>query len=121
MLIYAGKFLFLRLAGWIFNNREAMRSYIFVVYLVNKIVGVMVLPLLILVAFSSPAVIHSTFTIVLILVIAAFVYRYAISFSIIRNKMALNAFHFFLYFVSLEIIPLLVILKLLFRKLNVIV
>lgn len=121
MLIYAGKFLFLRLAGWIFNNRDAMRSYIFVVYLVNKTIGVLVLPLLILVAFSSAVIINSTFTIVLILVIAAFVYRYAISLSIIRNKMALNAFHFFLYFIALEVIPLLVILKLLFKKLNVIV
>jgi hypothetical protein len=94
MLIYAGKFLFLRLVGWIFNNRDAMRSYIFVVYLVNKTIGVLVLPLIILIAFSSAEIINSTFTIVLILVIAAFVYRYAISFSIIRNKMALNAFHF---------------------------
>lgn len=119
LFIYAGKFLFLRLAGWIFNNREAMRSYIFIVYLVNKTVGVLLLPLVILVAFSSPTVVDATFTIAMVLVIAAFVYRFAISLSIIRNKMALNAFHFFLYFIALEVIPLLVILKLLFRKLNV--
>lgn len=120
-LIYAGKYLFLQLAGWIFNSREAMRSYIFVVFLVNKTAAVLVLPLLILVAFSSPEIVESAFTIGLILIIAAFVYRYAVSFAIIRNKMALNAFHFFLYFMSLEVIPLLIILKLLFRKLNVFV
>ena len=55
------------------------------------------------------------------LIAAAFVYRYAVSFPLIRNKMALNAFHFLLYFISLEVIPLLIILKLLFRKLNVFV
>ncbi|MFN9854712.1 MAG: DUF4271 domain-containing protein [Bacteroidota bacterium] len=120
-LIYAGKFIFLRLAGWIFKSREAMRSYTFIVFLVNKLAALLILPLLILVAFSAPEVVESAFTIGLILVAAAFVYRYAISFTIIRNKMGLNAFHFFLYFISLEIIPLLVILKLLFRKLNVII
>lgn len=120
-LIYAGKYIFLRLAGWVFNSSEAMRSYIFVVYLVNKTVSVLILPLLILVAFSAPEIVESAFTIGMILVIMAFVYRYAVSFPIIRNKMALNAFHFFLYFISLEVIPLLVILKLLFRKLNVFV
>jgi len=120
-LIYAGKFIFLRIAGWIFNSREAMRSYTFIVFLVNKSAALLLLPLLILVAFSAPVVVESAFTIGLILVAAAFVYRYAISFTIIRNKMGLNAFHFFIYFISLEIIPLLVILKLLFRKLNVII
>lgn len=120
-LIYAGKYIFLQLAGWVFNSGEAMRSYIFVVYLVNKTVAVLVLPLLILVAFSAPQIVESAFTIGLVLVVGAFVYRYAVSFPLIRNKMALNAFHFFLYFISLEVIPLLIILKLLFRKLNVFV
>jgi hypothetical protein len=120
-LIYAGKYIFLRLAGWVFNSREAMRSYIFVVYLVNKTIAVLVLPLLIIVAFSVPQLVESAFTIGLVLVVGAFVYRYAVSFPLIRNKMALNAFHFFLYFISLEVIPLLIILKLLFRKLNVFV
>jgi hypothetical protein len=120
-LIYGGKYIFLQLTGWVFNSGEAMRSYIFVVYLVNKIMAVLFLPLLILVAFSAPPIVESSLTIGLLLVGAAFVYRYAVSFPLIRNKMALNAFHFFLYFISLEVIPLLVILKLLFRKLNVFV
>jgi hypothetical protein len=120
-LIYGAKYIFLQLTGWVFNSSEAMRSYIFVVYLVNKIMAILFLPLLVLVAFSAPPIVESSLTIGLLLVGAAFVYRYAVSFPIIRNKMALNAFHFFLYFISLEVIPLLVILKLLFRKLNVFV
>lgn len=120
-LIYAGKYIFLRMAGWVFNSSEAMRSYIFVVYLVNKTIAVLVLPLLIVVAFSAPQIVEYAFAIGLVIVATAFVYRFAVSFPLIRNKMALNAFHFFLYFISLEIIPLLIILKLLFRKLNVFV
>lgn len=120
-IIYAGKYIFLQMVGWILNNRDAMRSYIFIVYLVNKTAAILILPLLVVSAFSTPALVESSFQIALVLVIAAFVYRYAVSFSLIRNKMALNAFHFFLYFISLEVIPLLVILKLLFRKLNVFV
>lgn len=120
-LIYGAKYIFLQLTGWVFNSSEAMRSYIFVVYLVNKIMAILFLPLLVLVAFSAPPIVESSLTIGLLLVGAAFVYRYAVSFPLIRNKMALNAFHFFLYFISLEVIPLLVILKLLFRKLNVFV
>lgn len=120
-LIYAGKYIFLQLAGWVFNSGEAMRSYIFVVYLVNKTIAVLVLPLLILVAFSSPELVEAAYSVGFFVVLAAFVYRYAVSFPLIRNKMSLNAFHFFLYLISLEVIPLLIILKLLFRKLNVFV
>lgn len=120
-IIYAGKYVFLQMVGWVLNNREAMRSYIFVVNLVNKTLAILMLPLLILVAFSTAPLVESSLRIAFMVIIAAFVYRYAVSFTLIRNKMALNAFHFLLYFISLEVIPLLVILKLLFKKLNVFV
>lgn len=79
--------------------------------------GILLIPLLLLVAFSSQSLVQSAYTLGWILIILVFVYRYIVSFSIIRNKIALNAFHFFIYLISVEIIPLLLIYKLLMKNL----
>lgn len=117
MTVYLGKFLFLQFAGWVFNSREAAGSYIFIVFMMNKMMGILLIPLLLLVAFSSQSLVQSAYTLGWILIILVFVYRYIVSFSIIRNKIALNAFHFFIYLISVEIIPLLLIYKLLMKNL----
>jgi hypothetical protein len=44
--IYLGKYLFLLFAGWVFHEKEAARTYIFVVFLVNKIIGIILIPFL---------------------------------------------------------------------------
>ena len=115
--IYAGKFLFLQFAGWVFNSAEVVRSYIFIVFMMNKMLGILLIPMLLVVSFSAPELIKSAFTVGWIVIIAVFVYRYLISFAVIRNKIALNGFHFFICLTSVEIIPLLLIYKLLMKNL----
>lgn len=115
--IYAGKYLFLQFAGWVFNSVEVVRSYIFIVFMMNKMLGILLIPLLLLVAFSTPALIKSAYTVGWIVIINVFVYRYMVSFATIRNKIALNGFHFFICLTSVEIIPLFLIYKLLMKNL----
>jgi len=116
-IIYAGKYLFLRFAGWVFNSAEVVRSYIFIVFMMNKMLGILLIPLLLVVAFSAPELIKSAYTLGWIVIITIFVYRYLVSFASIRNKIALNGFHFFICLTSVEIIPLLLIYKLLMKNL----
>jgi hypothetical protein len=111
MLLYLGKFLFLRFAGWVFNTREAVGSYIFIVFMMNKMLGVLLIPVLLLVAFSAQPLVQAAFTVGWVVIILVFVYRYLVSFALFRNKIALNAFHFFIYLMAVEIIPLLLIYK----------
>ncbi len=116
--IYLIKYLFIRFAGWVFNVRDAADTYSFIVFLVNKIAAVALLPLLMLAAFSSGQVNDIVLTITGCLVAVLLLYRYAVSLGAVRKSLQVNAFHFFLYLCAVEIIPLLLIYKVLFNKIG---
>jgi hypothetical protein len=118
VLIYLGKYLFLLFAGWVFNAREAAGSYIFLVFLVNKVMGVMLLPFLLVLAFAKPAIVAPAVMVALVMIGLLFAYRYFVSFNAIRNKLKVNLLHFFLYLCAVEVLPLLLIYKLLINYIN---
>lgn len=111
-VVYFGKYLFLRFSGWVFNSREAAMNYTFTVFLVNKVLGVSLVPFLFLMAFAQTPVRDVAFTISVGLTGLLLLYRYVISFATIRNTLKVNALHFFLYLCAVEILPLLVLYKL---------
>jgi hypothetical protein len=111
--IYVGKFIILKLIGWMFNIRMAADTYIFIVFLVNKMLGIYLLPALMLMAFAEPEVVSVLLTICFILLIILFIYRFIIAFRPIRNEIKITRFQFFLYICAFEIAPLLLIYKVL--------
>ncbi|MEN9686826.1 MAG: hypothetical protein RLZZ28_2612 [Bacteroidota bacterium] len=111
--IYLLKYLFLLFTGWVFNTAEAASSYIFVVFLVNKILGILIIPVLLIIAFSTPEIVTIAVTISFGLILLFFAYRYWISFAAIRNKLNVNALHFLLYLCAVELLPLVLIYKVL--------
>ncbi len=113
-VIYAGKFVVLKFFGWVFRLTEATDTYIFVIFSTNKVLGVMLLPFTILLAFSYGAVHTASVTLSLILVAALFAYRFFLSYISINRMVRINLFHFLLYLAAFEILPLLLINKLLF-------
>lgn len=116
--IYTGKFLFVRFSGWIFHANEAAYNYIFIVFLVNKIIGILFIPLLLLLAFADTHEANILTSICVLVSILLLGYRYIMIFSFLRNNLKINAFHFFVYFCTVEILPMLVIFKVLFNKIN---
>lgn len=104
--VYMGKFLFLQFAGWVFNAKEAAGQYTFTVFLVNKVLGVLLVPFLFLMAFSSPGVQNVAYTLSLGIIVILLAYRYLVSFSLLRKSLRVNALHFFLYLCAVEILPL---------------
>jgi hypothetical protein len=117
-VIYLIKFLFLKFCGWVFSISRATDTYIFVVFLVNKMLGIFLLPFLILISFSRETAhdIYITLSIVMVFVFLA--YRILASFRPIRNEIKLTPFHFFLYLCAFEIAPLLLIYKVLLTYLE---
>ncbi len=113
VVIYMGKYLFLLFAGWVFNAREAAGSYVFLVFLVNKVIGVLLIPFLLILSFADLQLANIAVTVSFGMIALLFVYRYFVSFSDIRNKLKVNALHFFLYLCAVEVLPLLLIYKLL--------
>ena len=111
--IYFVKFMGLKVIGWIFNMREAANSYIFIVFVVNKIIGVFLLPFIVMLAFMS----GTGYSVALVLswfgLAGLLLYRFILSYAAVRNQVRFNPFHFFLYLLAFEIAPLLLIYKLL--------
>ena len=117
-VIYLVKFLILKFCGWVFNISRATDTYIFVVFLVNKMLGIFLLPFLILITFSGPDAREIFITISLVMVIVLLAYRVLAAYRPVRNEIKLTPFHFFLYLCAFEIAPLLLIYKVLLTYLE---
>lgn len=118
IFIYLVKYIFLRFSGWLFGYPELMNSYIFTLYLVNKILGVVLLPFILILAFSPPVLGKIALNISIIIIILMIVYRYVRVFPTVQNQISFNKFHFFLYLCGFEIAPILIIGKLVLIWLN---
>ncbi len=113
VFVYLGKYLFLLFTGWVFNTKEAAGAYTFIVFMINKVMGIALVPFLLILSFSTPSIIEVSITVSLVLITGLFIYRYLLSFTVIRNKLKVNALHFFLYLCAVEVLPLILIYKVL--------
>lgn len=118
LAVYLVKYLFLVFTGWVFNSKEAAGSYVFVVFLVNKVLGVLLIPFLLVLAFANPGIVQVAVTVSLGIILLLLGYRYWVSFVAIRNKLKVNALHFLLYLCAVELLPLALIYKILMDYFN---
>jgi Domain of unknown function (DUF4271) len=108
---YFIKFIGLKVSGWLFNMMEAADAYIFIVFIVNKMIGILLLPFLLLLAFSVGDIYTVSITLSWCLVAGLLLYRFILTYAAIRNQVKVNPFHFFLYLCAFEIAPLLLVYK----------
>lgn len=111
--IYLVKFIGLKITGWLFNVTNTTDSYIFIVFIINKMLGIFLLPFLLLLAFAKDPLYSSAMLISWIALGLLLIYRFILSYSAVRKEVKLNSFHFILYILGFEVIPLLLIYKLL--------
>jgi len=117
-VIYVGKYIFLTFSGWVFNAREAAATYIFIVYLINKIIGIVLVPFILVIAFSQSRLIAPAITVSLLLMLLLLSYRYLLSYGVVRRDIKVSWVHFSFYILAFEIAPLLLIYKVLDIYLN---
>lgn len=110
-VVYVGKYFILKTLGWMFGEETAMDNYIFIVYLINKILSVILIPFMLVIAFADPNFQQVAFTTSIILIFFLFVYRFILAYSILHNELKISMLHLFLYVCGFEIIPVLVIYK----------
>jgi hypothetical protein len=110
-IIYTIKFLGLKISGWLFNMKEGGDTYIFVVFIINKVIGIFLLPFLVLLSFME----GNVYTVAMVLswcgIGVLLIYRFLLTYTSVRNQVRFNPFHFFLYLCAFEIAPLLLIYK----------
>jgi hypothetical protein len=111
--IYLVKYIGLKITGWLFNVSNATDSYIFIVFIINKMLGIFLLPFLLLLAFANDPLYGSAMVISWLGIGLLLIYRFILSYGALRKEVKLNSFHFILYILGFEVIPLLLIYKLL--------
>jgi len=116
--IYILKLITLKLCGWLFHMSDITDSYTFIVFTTNKIIGITLLPFIVLLAFTTGPFQQALFTLSIGVVGLLFLYRFYLSFATIEGRLKISFFHFMLYLIGFEIVPLLLINKLLFRFLG---
>ena len=113
--IYLFKYIFLNFIGWVFNAKDAMESYTFVVFLSNKMAAIVLLPFVFLIAFNGQEFVNICLIVTYSLLGLTLLYRYFVVIGTLRNELRFNALHFFLYLCAVEILPLLLIFKAVFN------
>jgi len=116
VVVYVSKYVFLQIMGWVFNLRESFEGYIFIVFLNNKISGILMLLASSMMAFAEPGSSLFIFKLSLFLLGIIFLIRYIRGFQVFSKQARLGIFNFLLAVISLEILPSAVLLKFVSRS-----
>lgn len=117
IFVYLAKYLVIRFSGWAFRIESMTDHYIFNVFLINKIVAVILVPFVVLLAFSATAWVKPLIVVSAVLVGLLLLNRYTRSWQVFGSFFQYSRFHFFTYLCASEILPLAVLTKLLMQGL----
>lgn len=110
-LVYLGKLCVIKVLGWITNSSEATNTYVFIIFLINKIIGLLIVPVVILLAFAPEKWQHILIIMSFFLLGILFISRYIRSYGLLKHKLMLGWVHFILYVIGIEVLPLFIIIK----------
>lgn len=109
--IYFLKFITLKFTGWITGYKEITNIYIFIIFLINKILGILLIPLIIIIAFSDSFLLKIAMLVAIILIGLMFLLRIFRSYGLLQHQLKISKIHFFMYIIGIEILPVLLIYK----------
>ena len=118
--IYLVKYMALRFTGWITGYTQEANMYIFIIFLINKIIAICLVPVLVVLAFSDNLVVRTATVLSVILIAGMLIVRILRAYGLLQHRIRVSRFHFLLYIFSLEVLPLLLIYKaiMIFFRLN---
>jgi len=116
-LIYLAKYTAVRFSGWAFRVEGITEHYLFNVFLINKVLGVTLIPFIIVLAFADHDWAQQIVIISFIISGALLLNRYIRSWEVFGSFFQYSKFHFFMYLCASELLPLAVLMKLLVKGL----
>lgn len=111
MIIGIGKYLLLQLAGWLSGRQKEASAYAFIVFMVNKVGGILLLPLSLMLAYRTDQDRSFWVNIALILVAILFLIRLVRAYDYVSKELKVNILHFLFMVFSFEVLPILLIAK----------
>lgn len=110
-VIYIIKYCILKFTGWVTGLKEVTNTYVFIVFLINKIMGIFLLPFIVVLFFSDSVIANMAAIISLMSIGIFFLLRYFRSYGLLQNQLKVSHFHFILFITGIELLPLLLIYK----------
>ena len=110
---YSLKFLVLKLCGYFFHISREMSAYLFNIFLINNVLGMLLIPIVALLAFSNLIDASWIMGLALFLAVAAFIYRIIHGLAVGFASPVFSPYYLFLYLCTLEFAPLIVLIKIL--------
>ena len=110
-IAYTLKYGTLKFTGWLTGYADTVNTYTFIVFLISKIIGIMLVPIIILLAFSDPQIVQVSITASLLMIAFMLLLRFVRSYSILQYQLKISKWHFLLYILGVEILPLLLVYK----------
>lgn len=111
-IIYFIRFVSLKIIGWAFQIKEGMDYYAFNIFLFNRIFGILLIPLSIVVTFGGSMWQQIAFFLAMLLAVLFYFVRFIRSRKALVKFLRFSKFHFILYLCASEILPMLVFIKL---------
>jgi hypothetical protein len=116
-VIYLAKYAVVRFSGWAFRVEGITEHYLFNVFLINKVLGVTLIPFIIILAFADHQWAQQAVIISFIASGILLLNRYIRSWEVFGSFFQYSKFHFFMYLCASELLPLAVLMKLLVKGL----
>jgi hypothetical protein len=109
--IYLVKFVTVKFTGWLTGFRQATNTYVFIIFLINKILGILLIPFCVIIAFAGPELTTAAVMISLLLICLMLLLRFFRSYGLLQHQLKISRFHFFVYVIGIEVLPVLLIYK----------
>jgi hypothetical protein len=110
-IIYLIKYIGLKFTGWLTGYTAVTNTYVFIIFLINKILGILLFPFAVIIAFSIPELASASVIISLLFIALMFLLRFFRSYGLLQHQLKVSKFHFFMYVIGIEVIPVLLIYK----------
>ncbi len=112
-VFYLSKFILMKISGYVFSIQKLISGYLSVLSISNFVYSIIIIPILLFYQFV-PSIFQS-YLLGLVLILFCFntIYKYLRTGSFILNNFQFPKFYLFLYLCTLEIMPLLIIYKVL--------
>ncbi|MCF3111491.1 DUF4271 domain-containing protein [Niabella sp. CC-SYL272] len=108
---YLAKFFLLKLFGWLFKLQHLTDAYIFLIFLVSKILVLFLLPVIVITSLGGTGIKTIIWTLSWLIIGALFLYRFTVALQLVQKSNKVSLFHFFIYIIAFELLPAFVIYK----------
>ncbi len=109
--LFLGKHLLLSLVSFIFPVKKEISRYHFLIIIYGIVIGFLLVPFNLFLAFGPESALRNVIFFLLLALGLVYVYRYFRAMAIASKFLVFHKFHFLLYICTIEITPVIIILK----------